>query len=97
MSSKKSVTKKSKRRTSTPRAGRIWHGDESPNIGYTLVSGDKLSLSPSTRSNGSARKQPQRINPETDEQREKRLAARKALTLKAARIAYENHHRRKAS
>ena len=48
-------------------------------------------------SNGERHKQPYRINPETDEERAKRLAARKALTLEAARIAYENHHRRKAS
>jgi len=49
------------------------------------------------RNNGGARKQPYHINPETREEREKRLAARKALTLKAFEIAYENHHRRKAS
>ena len=29
---------------------------------------------------------------ETEEQREKRLARRMALTLRAFRIAYENHH-----
>src|SRR4051812_15000937 len=43
---------------------------------------------------------PIRRNPETDEEREKRekrLAARKALTLKAFRMAYENHHSRKSS
>ncbi|HKS27653.1 MAG TPA: hypothetical protein VJS44_07530 [Pyrinomonadaceae bacterium] len=48
-------------------------------------------------SNGHRRKRPYRINPESEEERAKRLAARKALTLKAARIAYENHHGRKAS
>ena len=47
--------------------------------------------------NGKGHQKPYRLNPETEEEREKRLAARKALTLKAARIAYENHHRRKAS
>jgi hypothetical protein len=43
---------------------------------------------------------PTRRNPETSEEREKRekrLAARKALTLKAFRMAYENHHSRKSS
>jgi hypothetical protein len=43
---------------------------------------------------------PIRRNPETAEEREKRekrLAARKALTLKAFRMAYENHHSRKSS
>lgn len=47
--------------------------------------------------NGKGHQRPDRHKPETKEEREKRLAARKALTLKAARIAYENHHRRKAS
>jgi hypothetical protein len=47
--------------------------------------------------NGRSRKQPYRINPETTEERVKRLAARKALTLKAFEMAYENHRRRKAS
>ncbi|HEV7376692.1 MAG TPA: hypothetical protein VGN95_18405 [Pyrinomonadaceae bacterium] len=78
---KKSTAKKSKRLGATA------------NTTCVLV-GNGLPLS--SRSNG-ARKQPYRINPETNEEREKRLAARKALTLKAARIAYENHHRRKAS
>ena len=36
-------------------------------------------------------------NPETKEEREKRLAARKALTLRAFKTTYENRHRRKAS
>lgn len=43
---------------------------------------------------------PIRRNPETAEEREKRekrLEARKALTLKAFRMAYENHHSRKSS
>lgn len=34
---------------------------------------------------------PYRINPETKEQREKRLAKRKALTLKAFQGAYHTH------
>jgi hypothetical protein len=94
---KKSTTKKSKQRTTTARKGRIWHGEEFSNSGYMLTEDYDLSLSLSPSSNGNARKQPHRINPETEEQRDKRLAARKALTLKAARIAYENNHRRKAS
>lgn len=40
---------------------------------------------------------PYRLNPESAEQREKRLAKRKALTLKAFGIAYENHRAQKAS
>ena len=39
---------------------------------------------------------PVRINPESKEKREKRLAARKARTLRAFQMAYEDH-RRKAS
>ena len=45
-----------------------------------------------SRSNGTRYERPIR-NPETKEQREKRLAKRAKLTLKAFRIAYENHHR----
>jgi hypothetical protein len=51
----------------------------------------------SVRSNGARYEQPLHKNPETKEQREKRLAKREALTLKAFQIAYENHHQRKAS
>lgn len=40
---------------------------------------------------------PVSINPESKEKREKRLAARKARTLRAFQMAYEDHHRRKAS
>jgi hypothetical protein len=39
----------------------------------------------------------QRLAGETEEEREKRLAARKALTLRAFRMTYENRHRRKTS
>lgn len=42
--------------------------------------------------------QPRHLNPETPEEREKRLAERKALTLRIFQSAYENHRqRRKAS
>jgi hypothetical protein len=37
------------------------------------------------------------LNPESAEEREKRLAARKARTLRIFQTAYENHHRRKDS
>jgi hypothetical protein len=94
MPSKQSITKKSKRRKATLNTSRVWHGNK--NIGIMLGGDDELLLPLSSRTNG-ARKQPYRLNPETDEEREKRLAARKALTLKAARIAYETHHRRKAT
>lgn len=38
---------------------------------------------------------PTYIPGETPEEREKRLAAKKALTLKAFQLAYENHQRRR--
>lgn len=47
-------------------------------------------------SNGTRYEQPLYKNPESKEEREKRLKKREALTLKAFRIAYENHHQRKA-
>jgi hypothetical protein len=37
---------------------------------------------------------PVHLNPETREEREKRLAARKALTLRAFQITYENRRRK---
>jgi hypothetical protein len=96
MPSKKNSTKKSARRKTIADTPHVRHGKRETNIGIMLGGGDKLLLPLSSRTNG-ARKQPYRINPETNEEREKRLAARKALTLKAARIAYENNHRSKAS
>jgi hypothetical protein len=39
----------------------------------------------------------QRLAGETEEEREKRLAARRSLTLRAFRMTYENRHRRKTS
>ena len=49
------------------------------------------------RFNGTRYEQPLQRNSETDEEREERLAKREALTLQAFKIAYENHHQRKAS
>jgi hypothetical protein len=42
--------------------------------------------------NGQHYERPQLKNNETAEAREKRLAKREALTLKAFRLAYDNHH-----
>ena len=47
--------------------------------------------------NGTRQERPRHINSETKEEREKRLAKRKALTLRAFQMAYENHRRRQAS
>jgi len=91
MSSKKSTSKKSNReRAAQPRK----------RAGIVVIhtsDNDGLTLNDEGRSNGQRRKQPYQLNPESTEEREKRLAARKALTLKAFRIAYDNHHRRKPS
>jgi hypothetical protein len=59
----------------------------------TLFYGDEEDFS----SNGKHYEQPTRKNPETDEERQKRLAKREALTLQAFKIAYDNHHPRKSS
>ncbi len=40
---------------------------------------------------------PYLLNPESSEERQKRLAKRKALTLRAFQKAYENHRARKVS
>jgi hypothetical protein len=49
--------------------------------------------------NGNSYVRPHRLNGETDEEREKRLAARERRTLQAFQAAYESHNRprRKAS
>jgi hypothetical protein len=44
-------------------------------------------------SNGRRHTQPYRLNPETVEEREKRLTAREKQTLQAFQAAYESHHR----
>jgi hypothetical protein len=70
---------------------------------------DKKTVKPNADGNGAGRARragpklgldeyprPSRLSPESSEEREKRLAARKALTLRAFQMTYENH-RRKAS
>ena len=86
MPSKKESTagKSTRRRRATKRAA--------PAPAFTLgLPGERAS------SNGTRYEQPLSKNPENKEEREKRLKKREALTLKAFRIAYENHHQRKAS
>ena len=46
---------------------------------------------------GGSHHRPYKINPESSEEREKRLAKRKALTLRMLRTAYENHQISKVS
>jgi hypothetical protein len=57
------------------------------------VIGEPLLLTSLTnRSNGRHIERPHRINPETSEEREKRLKKRKALTLKVFKVAFDNNH-----
>lgn len=48
-------------------------------------------------SNGTRYEQPLFKNHESKDECEKRLKKREALTLRAFRMAYDNHHQRKAS
>jgi len=86
MPSKKKSTpgKATRRRRSTKRSERapVW------TLGLPAERGS---------SNGKRYEQPLYKNPESKEEREKRLKKREALTLKAFQIAYENHHQHKAS
>ena len=61
------------------------------------LTGNKQDLLADTGYGEESHPGPVRINPESKEKREKRLAARKARTLRAFQMAYEDHHRRKAS
>jgi hypothetical protein len=111
MPSKKSITKKTKQSRGAKLVrfhGAPTQDNPAPPIPppreKTQAQGAKLvrvhggkPASPEITSGNGRRKRPYYLNPETGEEREKRLAARKALTLKAFEIAYENHHRRKAS
>ena len=90
MSSKKSASKGSKKRKTTQRSKTT-----GARVSTIPIEINEFAL-PSGR-NGKGDKQPYYLNPETKEEREKRLAARKALTLKSFAIAYANHHGRKAS
>lgn len=82
---KKPVAKKSARRRVVKRV--------QPGPTLTLFYGDEEDFS----SNGTRYEQPRHKNPETAEEREKRLAKREALTLRAFQIAYDNNHPRKSS
>jgi hypothetical protein len=84
-SKKKPVARKSSRHRVEKRA------QVGPTL--TLFYGDEEDFS----SNGKQYEQPHYKTPETAEEREKRLAKREALTLRAFQIAYDNHHQRKSS
>jgi len=82
-SKKKSAGKSTHRRRATKRAA------QAPAFALDFQGGRGSS-------NGTRYEQPLYKNPESKEEREKRLKKREALTLKAFRIAYENHHQRKS-
>ncbi|MEK6289676.1 MAG: hypothetical protein AABO57_28505 [Acidobacteriota bacterium] len=75
-----------KTRKARPRA------NGSGGLAVTLT-GDRQDLIADTRYGEESHPGPVRINPESKEKREKRLAARKARTLRAFQMAYEDHHR----
>lgn len=90
MPSKKNATTKSKKKkTSQRRKTAVAH--------FSKVWGAADVLPLIETGNGQGKKQPYCLNPETSADREKRLADRKALTLKAFQIAYDNHRQRKTS
>jgi hypothetical protein len=86
----KKGTAKSGRKTNAGRARRPGNG--------VAVGGNGKEMGRPSHTTPAASPPPlQRLAGETDEEREKRLAARKALTLRAFQMTYENRHRRKTS
>lgn len=78
-----------------PTKSKITKGPESYNI--SLVNGNNETKRFANSPNGSKFERPYRINPETAEDRDKRLEKRKALTLRAFGIAFDNKAARKTS
>lgn len=94
MSSKKATKKGSKKVSGT--TGRFIsqrHRGNNNGSRLTAVDEDKIEIDFTQATHP----KPVRLNPESEEEREKRLAKRKALTLRIFQAAYENHHKRKAS
>lgn len=94
MSAKKSTKKPGKAVTKPSRKGIKAVYADGPDADQSHSNGKNKA--PQVEFEDSDRPTSPHLNLDSDEEREKRLAARKALTLKAFRIAYENHHRRKA-
>lgn len=86
-------TKNKGQQTSTNGNGQKTSAVSSESV--ALVSGERILDEDLLIKSDSPR--PYRLNPESSEEMEKRLAKRKALTLKAFGIAYNNHHIRKVS
>lgn len=94
MSSKKTTKKRSKKVGGT--ADRIISAQHHVNNnGSMLTASDEDTIE--INFTEATHPKPVRLNPESEEEREKRLAKRKALTLRIFQAAYENHHKRKAS
>ena len=86
----KKATTKSGKKANAERARRTSNG--------AAVRGNGEATGKLSRTMPSASPKPLRRLPgETEEEREKRLAAREALTLSAFQMTYENRHRRKTS
>lgn len=82
-------------RTSTKKFRRTKRGNNNSVRTIKVLTRDELDFVFSSADDGE-NPEPVRINPESKEGREKRLATRKARTLKAFQTTYENR-RRKAS
>lgn len=93
MPSKKTAKKTAKQKSKRPRTTLIRDGKPQ----RTRFRGGVLDLIEADDDLRNPYGPPVHLNPETKEEREKRLAARKALTLRAFQTTYENRHRRKAS
>ncbi|HYH87064.1 MAG TPA: hypothetical protein VEX60_16545 [Pyrinomonadaceae bacterium] len=94
MSSKKKLARPTKGDKSTPaRSRQLRKG----NGGLTLSGNGKKPESVMIASDALPPRPLQRLPGESDEEREKRLEARKALTLRAFQMTYENRQRRKTS
>ena len=90
--SKKGTTKSTKK-TNVGRARRPGNGAP----GLTSRDNGKQTRRPARTTPAASPTPLQRLAGETEEEREQRLAARRALTLRAFRMTYENRHRRKTS
>ena len=93
MTAKKSAKKSVKRviRAGEKKGSRS-HG--SKGLGVSRVHGNGGGELPSIEFDVSDYPGPVYLNPESPEEREKRLAARKALTLRAFQTTYENRRRK---
>jgi hypothetical protein len=96
MSSKRTIKKKTKKGAVKSRGKGTSRVHGSNGRGITRVHGNGEDYLPDVGFSFDDYPSPTYLNPESPEEREKRLLSRKALTLRAFRTTYENR-RRKAS